>query len=63
MSDTEPISIQISEDKAIKILFVSMVAFEVFLVLLDVFVNYGKFTDIGALRRLCNIAREDGYAT
>jgi hypothetical protein len=36
---------------------------EVFLVLLDAIVNYGKFTDIGSLRRLSNIAREDGLAT
>lgn len=32
-------------------------------VLLDYHVNYGRLTDVGAIRRLTNIAREDGLAS
>ena len=63
MTLQQPIHIQVSEAKVIKSLFITVFTIEILLVLLDVFVNYGKFTDIGALRRLCNIAREDGMAT
>ncbi len=62
MSD-QPILFQIPEKKALFVLFAFVLVIEVFLVLLDIFVNYGKFTDIGAIRRLSNIAREDGVAT
>jgi hypothetical protein len=43
--------------------FVVCVAFEATLVLLDYHVNYGRLTEIGALRRLTNIAREDSLAS
>jgi len=36
---------------------------EVAFVLLDATVNYGRWTDYGMIRRLCNIAREDGLAS
>jgi hypothetical protein len=36
---------------------------ELLLVALDAFINYGRFIDIGPIRRLFNIAREDGLAT
>ena len=35
---------------------------EILFVLLDYHVNFGRLTDIGALRRMTNIAREDGLA-
>lgn len=36
---------------------------EVTFVLLDYHVNYGRLTEVGAIRRLTNIAREDGLAS
>lgn len=39
------------------------ILFEIFLVLLDATINYGRWIDIGPIRRLCNIAREDGLAS
>lgn len=36
---------------------------ELLLVGLDAFINYGRFIDIGPIRRLFNITREDGLAT
>ncbi len=36
---------------------------ELLLVGLDAFINYGRFIDIGPVRRLFNITREDGLAT
>jgi len=59
----QDVTIQIPEKKVIFIMLVMLIGIEVFLVILDVVVNYGKFTDIGALRRMANLAREDGLAT
>ena len=39
------------------------VLLEVAFVLLDYHVNYGRLTEVGAMRRLTNIAREDGLAS
>jgi hypothetical protein len=36
---------------------------EILFVLLDYHINFGEWTDIGAMRRLFNIAREDGLAS
>ena len=36
---------------------------EVVFVLLDYHVNYGRLVDVGAIRRMTNIAREDGLAS
>ena len=36
---------------------------EVAFVLLDYHVNYGRLVDVGAIRRMTNIAREDGLAS
>jgi len=44
-------------------LFLVWLGIEVALVLLDGFVNYARLADSKSLRRLCNIAREDGLAT
>ena len=43
--------------------FLCCVLLETALVLLDYHVNYGRLTDVGAIRRLTNIAREDGIAS
>ena len=43
--------------------FLFCLLFELLLVALDAFINYGRFIDIGPMRRLFNITREDGLAT
>ncbi|MDQ7003883.1 MAG: hypothetical protein Q9N67_02730 [Ghiorsea sp.] len=57
------VTIRITEKKVVFIMLVALIGIEIFLVILDAVVNYGKFTDIGALRRMSNLAREDGLAT
>ena len=42
---------------------VCCVALEISFVLLDYHINYGRLTEVGAIRRLTNIAREDGLAS
>lgn len=63
MSLSNPINIVYNDKRVVAKMFVILVAFEVFFVLLDAFVNYGKLTEISAIRKMCNIAREDGMAT
>ena len=43
--------------------FVCCVLADIGFVLLDYHVNYGRLIDVGAIRRLSNIAREDGLAS
>ncbi len=43
--------------------FACILLLEIAFVLLDYHVNYGRLTEIGAIRRLTNIAREDGLAS
>jgi hypothetical protein len=45
------------------LIFTACVAIEVTLVLLDLTVNWLKWSDTGAIRRLFNITREDGLAS
>jgi len=64
MSDETPtVNVSLNSERIVRVMFISLVLLEVFFVLLDAFVNYGKFTEIGAIRRLANIAREDGLAS
>jgi hypothetical protein len=44
-------------------IFVFCLVIELLFVLLDAVVNYGELTDLGPLKRLFNITREDGLAT
>lgn len=44
-------------------IFLFCLTVELLLVALDAFINYGRFIDVGPVRRLFNIAREDGLAT
>jgi len=44
-------------------IFLFCLIVELLLVALDAFINYGRFIDIGPIRRLFNITREDGLAT
>ncbi|MGH9461199.1 MAG: hypothetical protein ACRD1X_08270 [Vicinamibacteria bacterium] len=51
-----------SEALARRVLILCVVA-EILFVLLDYHINFGEWTDIGAMRRLFNIAREDSLAS
>ena len=44
-------------------IFLFCLVVELLLMGLDAFINYGRFIDIGPIRRLFNITREDGLAT
>ncbi len=44
-------------------MLIFLIGFEIFLVIIDATINYSKWIDIGAIRRLSNIAREDGLGT
>lgn len=44
-------------------IFYFLFGFEVLLVILDATINYNKVIPIGAIRRFCNLAREDGFGT
>jgi hypothetical protein len=57
------VTLQFSSGFAARVVFYACLAVEVLLVLLDYHVNFGRLTDSGALRRLTNIAREDGLAS
>lgn len=56
-------SISIDAKKLATWVLAACVLAELSFVLLDYFVNYGKATQIGAMRRMTNIAREDGLAS
>ncbi len=58
-----PIKINVNAALLIRNLFFFCIFFEIFLFLIDAVVNYGRLTEISALRGLCNIAREDGLAS
>ncbi len=58
-----PIKINVNAALLIRNLFIFCIFFEIFLFLIDAVVNYGRFTEISALRGLCNIASEDGLAS
>ncbi len=50
-------------DRLVRNLLALCIFVEISLVLIDALINYGRLIDIGAMRRLCNIAREDGLAS
>lgn len=58
-----PIELPILERRLIGRVVLFCIACELLFVLLDYHVNYGRLTDIGTIRRLTNIAREDGIAS
>jgi len=55
----EPFLVIVPSRRFIFIIFSSLLGFELLLVFFDATLNYGKWTDIGAIRRLFNLARED----
>ena len=52
-----------SANRVWRVTLITCLALEIVFVLLDYHVNYGRLTEIGALRRMTNIAREDGLAS
>ena len=57
------VELSISSARLVRYVFIFCVVAEIGFVLLDYHVNFGRLTDIGAIRRLTNIAREDGLAS
>jgi hypothetical protein len=60
---TDAIELRFDSRSVGRTVFIVCASLELAFVLLDYHVNYGRLTDIGALRRLTNIAREDGLAS
>lgn len=58
-----PAAIPINATRLVRTVLISCVAAELLFVFLDATVNYAHGTDFGMIRRLCNIAREDGLAS
>jgi hypothetical protein len=58
----DPVELRVHPRRVLWTVFAVCVSLEVLFVLLDYFVNYQRFTTIGALRRLTNITREDGLS-
>jgi hypothetical protein len=57
------VEITVRTGRFLRTVFAVCVALEIALVLLDYHVNYGGLTQIGSLRRLTNITREDSLAS
>lgn len=56
-------SIGVDAQRFNRYLLIALIAAEVLFVIIDATINYSSWIDIGAVRRLANIAREDGLAT
>ncbi len=54
-----PVNFNLKPDIIINRLFWCLSGFEFFIVFLDIFVNHYAWIDIGAIRRMVNITRED----
>ena len=63
MSQEKQVNIILSGKAWYKNCFLFLVAFEVVLIFLDVFVNYFRWASVGAIRRMVNITREDSIGT
>lgn len=62
-SDSNSSVFNIHSRRFIRNIFIFCLLIELTFFLLDAFVNYGKLTEIGAIRRLCNLAREDSLSS
>lgn len=62
-SDSAMTLLDIDARRMISVLFVVLVACEVFFVLGDAIINVERLTDLGPIRRFFNITREDGVAS
>ena len=58
-----PVELNVDAGRLARAVLVAGVLVEIALVVLDYHVNFGSAVDIGAIRRLFNIAREDGLAS
>lgn len=58
-----PLQITIDTRLVLWMLISSLIAIELLLVFLDLYVNWGKAADSPAIRRMFNITREDGLAS
>ncbi|MDQ6975125.1 MAG: hypothetical protein Q9M22_01015 [Mariprofundaceae bacterium] len=57
------LQLNVNVERLSVLLLASLVGIELFFVLIDIVINYGKWLDYGPIRRFCNIAREDGIAS
>ena len=55
--------LEVDARRLISIMFISLVALEVFFVLGDAIINVERLTELGPVRRFFNITREDGVAS
>lgn len=58
-----PVKLTVDSERLARRVILFCLLAEVLFVFLDYHVNYGEWTDIGAMRRLFNTAREDGLAS
>jgi hypothetical protein len=58
-----PVKLTIDSERLARRVLYFCLAVEIAFVFLDYHVNYGEWTSIGAMRRMFNIAREDGLAS
>ena len=58
-----PVELVVQSDRFVRYVIGFCIAAEILFVFLDYHVNYGRLTEIGAIRRLFNIAREDSLAS
>jgi len=63
MEHQESAALTVDTKRVARSIFIVCVLAEAAFVLLDYYVNYGRLTEIGALRRMFNITREDGLAS
>ena len=57
------VALTFDAERVVRLVFVGCLGLELLFVVLDYHVNFGRLTDIGALRRMTNIAREDSLAS
>lgn len=63
LSPLPPVHLSVSPTRLGRWVLIVCLTIEIGFVLLDYHVNYGRLTEVGAMRRLTNIAREDGLAS
>lgn len=59
----QAVALSIDARKAIMVLFILLLAAEIFFVLADAIINVERLSDLGPIRRFFNITREDGVAS
>lgn len=58
-----PVHVRFSGRRWVRRVFLFCLLAEIVFFILDYHINYGRFTEIGAIRRMFNTAREDGLAS